>query len=246
MTDLATLTVVMPVYNEEAAIRATLEDLQRFVLDTVPGSDCIVIDDGSTDSTPIVLSQAAAIDPRITVIRQPNAGHGAALFLGMERARGDWLFLLDSDRQIPVEAFGDLRKAAQGRDGAFGVRAVRLDPPLRLALSRVIARAIGGLFRVSLRDANVPFKLFRRSLWLQSRGLIPQETLAPSMFLAIYARVRGWDIVELEVPHASRRSGVGSLRMFRLLRFCVRGFRQLLDFRRRLSKSALSGSQKVG
>lgn len=235
MTGSVTLTVVMPVYNEEAAIAATLEDLRRFVLDAVPGSDCIVVDDGSTDSTPSVLSRAAAADPRITVIRQPNAGHGAALFRGMERARGDWLFLLDSDRQIPVEAFGDLWKASQGRDGAFGVRAVRLDPPLRLVLSRVIAGAIGGLFRVSLRDANVPFKLFRRSLWLQARALIPEETLAPSMVLAIYARVRGLDIVEIEVPHAPRRSGVGSLRTFRLLRFCVRGFRQLLDFRKRLS-----------
>lgn len=90
------------------------------------------------------------------------------------------------------------------------------------------------LFRVPLRDANVPFKIRRRSIWLEARRLIPEETLAPSLFLALYARRRGFKIVEREVPHCERATGTVSIRRWKLLKFCVRAFCQLLAFRRKL------------
>ena len=232
----ATLTVVLPVYNEEAAIELALEEIRTRILDTLPGSDCLVIDDGSTDSTPLILRRVSELDPRVIVIRQENAGHGAAVRTGMEQSRGDVLFLLDSDRQIPIDAFASLWKASQGHEGAFGVRAVRSDPMTRVLLSRLIALTIRALFGIPLRDANVPFKVFLKSLWLECRDLIPEGTLAPSMFLAIHARSRMREIVEIEVPHAPRRSGVGSLRPLRLVTFCARGFVQIVAFRWKLGR----------
>jgi dolichol-phosphate mannosyltransferase len=206
------------------------------VLDAVPGSDLIVVDDGSRDRTGAILDQLSAADPRVKVIHQSNGGHGAALRNGMERANGQFLFLLDSDRQVPIEAFAPLWDAARGRDGAFGVRVQRHDPPLRLALTRLIRRVLALLFGVSLRDPNVPFKVIRRSVWLAARDLVPEGTLAPSLFLAVFARARGLDIVEIEVPHRARSSGVVSIRRWKLLTFCVRAFRQLLAFRGRLRR----------
>lgn len=230
------LTVVMPAYNEEGAIRAAVGEVQRLVLDHVPGADFLVIDDGSRDATGAILDELAASDPRLTVIHQPNGGHGAALRHGMERAGGAFLFLIDSDRQIPIEEFATFWNHVQaGRDGVFGIRAQRHDPALRLFLSRFIAAAIRALFGVSLRDANVPFKLIRRSIWLESRDLIPEGTLAPSLFLAIFARKRGFDIEEREVPHRRRATGEVSIRRWKLFKFCARGFRQLWTFRRRLA-----------
>ncbi len=234
MSGLETLTVVMPVFNEEDSIAEALDEVRRFVLDVLPGSDCVAIDDGSTDATLQILGGITAADSRIAVIRQANAGHGAALRAGMERARGDWLFLLDSDRQMPLEAFGSLWAAVANRDAAFGVRAERHDPMARLILSRLIAVTLRAIFGVSLRDANVPFKVIRRSVWVEARDMIPAGTLAPSLFLAVFAEVRRLHVVECDVPHMPRRSGVGSLRPLRLIRFCTRGFAQLVAFRIRL------------
>jgi len=228
------LSVVMPAHNEEEAIEAAVRDLQEHVFPIVPGSEAIVVDDGSRDQTGEILDRLAESEPRAKVIHQQQGGHGRALRTGMDAARGEFLFLLDSDRQIPVEAFGALWDAAQGRDGAFGVRAARNDPKVRLMLSWFIRRAIALFFRASLRDPNVPFKVLRRQIWLDARELIPEDTLAPSLFLAVYTRERGHEIIELDVHHRERETGTVSLRHWKLLKFCLKAFRQLLEFRRTL------------
>lgn len=231
------LSVVMPAYNEEAAIGDAVLEVCGVVLDSLPDSELIVINDGSRDRTGVILDDLAEKEPRLRVVHQPNAGHGAAVRTGLEQARGEYVLLIDSDRQIPVEAFGEVWAAAQGRDGALGVRARRHDPPFRLFLTRQVRRALRLLFGVRLRDANVPFKVVRRTAWEAARPYIPEGTLAPSLFLAVFLRDRGYDVVEVEVPHKERETGVVSIRRWKLLKFCARAFRQLLAFRRRLRGS---------
>ena len=50
----------------------------------------------------------------------------------------------------------------------------------------------------------------------------------------MFARVRGYDVAEITVPHRERQTGVVSIRRWKLLKFCARAFRQLLAFRRDL------------
>ncbi len=229
------LSVVMPAYNEEGAIDAAIAEVREFVLDRIPGSELVVVDDGSRDRTGAILDALAAKDPRIRAIHRVNGGHGPALRTGLEAARGERLLLIDSDRQIPLSAFGPLWDAVEsGRDAAFGVRARRQDPALRLWLTRFIRGVLPMLVGVRLTDANVPFKLLRRRLWDDAKALIPPDTLAPSLFLAVFAAARRFDVAEIPVPHRERETGVVSIRRWKLIKFCARAFRQLLDFRRRL------------
>ena len=227
------LSVVMPAYNEDGAIDAAVKEVQQHVFGRLQASELIVVNDGSRDRTGEILDQLATQDRRIRVIHQPNGGHGRALRTGLDAARGEYVLLIDSDRQIPLEAFNALWEAAIGHDGAFGIRLKRRDPWIRLALTSIVRKALGLLFKVQLRDANVPFKILRRSIWLEARELIPADALAPSIFLAIVSR-RLHDVVESEVRHHERTTGVVSIRRWNLLKFCVRGFLQLLAFRRRL------------
>lgn len=227
-----TLTVVMPAYNEEEAIEAAVDDVRVHVLDVVPGSTLIVVNDGSRDGTGTILDAIAARDPRVRPVHQPNGGHGPALMTGMNRATTDYLFLLDSDRQITLDGFpAAWAHACARRDAVFGVRRHREDPALRLALTAVIRRSLRLMFGVSLHDANVPYKLVRRRVWEEARAIIPADTLAPSLFLATYLKARGHDVAEMEIAHRERETGVVSIRRWKLLRFCARGFRQLLRFR---------------
>jgi glycosyltransferase involved in cell wall biosynthesis len=225
----------MPVYNEEGAIVAAVDEVKQCVLSVVPESEFVVVDDGSRDGTARLLDGAAAGDSRIKVIHQPNGGHGAALLTGLKAATGDYLFLIDSDRQIPLDNFNAAwAEVMAGRDAVFGVRRRRYDPVLRLYLTRVVRQSINLLFRINLRDANVPYKLFRRGIWTETRDCVPDGTLAPSMFLAIAARSRGYNIVQLDVIHKERDTGEVTLRKFRLLKFCARGFGQMLGLMRRV------------
>jgi hypothetical protein len=123
----------------------------------------------------------------------------------------------------------------QGRDAVFGVRRRRYDPPFRLYLSGLIRESVNVLFKIKLTDANVPYKLFRRAIWTEARECVPDGTLAPSLFLAIVAKSRGYNIMEIDVTHKERDTGEVQLRHVRLLKFCARAFSQLLRLRRRVS-----------
>lgn len=229
------LSVVMPVYNEQDGIVAAVAEVQRLVLDHVPGSELVVVNDGSRDGTGPLLDGAAVKDPRVRVIHQQNTGHGGALMAALGAARGEFVFLLDSDRQIPLDDFPKAwREIAAGHDAVFGARRRRHDPVLRLYLTVVIRAIVRLLFGVQLYDANVPYKLLRKSIWNEARPLVPDETLAPSLFLAIISKRRGHDIVEIDVAHKERDTGEGSIRRMKLLKFCARGLSQLLMLRRRV------------
>lgn len=227
------LSVAMPVYNEEAAITEAVADVQRWVLDRVPGSELVVVNDGSRDGTGRLLDQVAARDSRIRVVHQANRGHGGALMTALSAAHGTYVFLIDSDRQIPLDEFpAAWAHVRNGRDAVFGVRRRRHDPAIRLQLTKFIRAMVGLLFNTRLYDANVPYKLLRRSIWEEVSGCIPGDTLAPSLFLGIFVTVRGFDIVYLDVIHRERDTGEVSIRRLKLLKFCAKGFRQLLSFRR--------------
>lgn len=229
------LTVVMPVYNEQDAIVQAIADVQVHVLDLVEGAELVVVDDGSRDGTAALLDGIARNDARVRVIHQANAGHGGAIMTGLTAAAGEYVFLVDSDRQIPLDRFADAWDAVQrGHDAVFGVRRHRNDPALRLYLTRVIRAAVSMVFGVRLDDANVPYKLLRRSVWEDARPYIPPDTLAPSLFLAIVASLRGKKILENEVPHHRRDTGEVSIRRMKLLRFCARGLSQMIELRRRV------------
>ncbi len=222
----------MPAYNEEDGIEVAVEAVREHVLDRVPNSELVVVNDGSRDGTGPLLDRLAAADPRVRVIHKANGGHGPAIMTGLGEATGEYVFLIDSDNQIPLEEFAPFWSAVQdGNDAAFGVRRVRHDAELRKVLTVVIRLCLSAMFGVRLYDSNVPYKLLRRSLWTEARPLIPDGTLAPSLFLAVFAARRGYSVKYLDVTHKDRETGTVSIRRWKLIKFCARAFRQLLDFR---------------
>ena len=145
------------------------------------------------------------------------------------------LFRSDSDRQISLESFDAAwSQVKNGYDGVFGVRRRRHDPAIRLYLTKLVRFAVRLLFGIPIFDANVPYKLFRRSIWNEAREYIVCDTLAPSLFLAIFAKLRGYTIAEIEVAHRERNTGQVSIRRLKLVKFAAKGFRQLMSFRKRV------------
>jgi glycosyltransferase involved in cell wall biosynthesis len=87
----ATVSVIIPAYNASGTIRRAVNSV---LAQTVPVLEILVIDDGSPDD---VATPLAGLDPRITVIRQSNAGASAARNRGLDAARGEWVAFLDAD-----------------------------------------------------------------------------------------------------------------------------------------------------
>jgi len=226
----------MPAYNEEGAIHSAVDEVRMEVLDRVPGANLIVVNDGSRDKTASILDELARNDSRITVIHQVNRGHGPSLVRAMNEAKGKYIFQIDSDMQIPLNCFSELWKLTDSTDAIFGIRSQRNDPAHRLFLSGLTAFVLGNIFNVSLPDSNAPFKIFKRTIWEEMYGKLGNETLlAPSIFLAIYAKKHNYKVIEVQVVHKARTTGNPSLNLVSLARFCINGFRQVIEYKDRLS-----------
>jgi glycosyltransferase involved in cell wall biosynthesis len=109
-------TVVIPAYNAAATIRPAIESVLR---QTLLPEEIVVVNDGSTDETAAV---AVAIEGPVTVIRQPNAGPGAATTAGLGRVRTPFVAMLDADDLwLPAKAARQLARFAEdpGLAGVF-------------------------------------------------------------------------------------------------------------------------------
>jgi glycosyltransferase involved in cell wall biosynthesis len=109
----------VPVYNPGAFLAPLLASL---LAQTEPSFEIIAVDDGSTDGSAEVLRDAAARDPRLVVVTQPNGGYSAARNRGLDEARGRWLAFADSDDWLDPRALQTWREHGEreGLDVVFG------------------------------------------------------------------------------------------------------------------------------
>jgi glycosyltransferase involved in cell wall biosynthesis len=230
---------MMPVYNESGVISEVVAELTRDVLDRLPGAELVMVDDGSTDETPSILDGLADADSRVRVIHADrNHGHGPSLRRAFDESGGEWLLQMDSDgQQVPAELW-DLWGLRDGADLLVGVRRGRSEGRHRdlvSAAARWANRAVGG---GRLRDVNVPFKLIRHAVWEDLEPDIPHSPVAPSLLIAVGASVRGWRVSEVEISHRPRRAGHSTVDLRKLVRLSAGALRELIRFRRRLTRRA--------
>jgi dolichol-phosphate mannosyltransferase len=217
MTQHPALTVVMPVYNEEAAVggvvRAWAVELDRLGIDY----ELRVYDDGSRDRTGEALVKLSEEIPRLLVTRHSNRGHGPTILRGYREARGEWVFQTDSDGEMEPDSFGRLWAERDRYDFLFGIRAGRVWTAPRWVMTRVSRLAVRALFGKGVADVNTPYRLMRRARLAELVSGLPDDLFAPNVILSGLAVRAGLRIWQTPVPHQGRRHGGGSLVSFRKL-----------------------------
>src|SRR5687768_12220781 len=103
------LSVVIPIYNEEANLPDLLQRTTAALNQTTRPWEILLVDDGSRDRSAAIIRDAHAADPRIKLIAlSRNFGHQPAVTAGVHHAKGDAVILLDGDLQDPPELIPDL------------------------------------------------------------------------------------------------------------------------------------------
>lgn len=137
------LSVIVPAFNEAARLDSCVTGLARFLAGRSGGWELIVVDDGSSDSTPVLLDRLARANSRIVAVHLPrNRGKGAALRAGLRRARGRYVVFTDSDLSTPPSQIpAALRHLEEGHDLVIGSRVL---PGARLPVPQPILRRLAG------------------------------------------------------------------------------------------------------
>ena len=202
------LTVLIPVWNERNCILNTLQEFEG-----TPGLQqvrLLVIDDGSTDGTGLMLDEYSRAHPQMEVLHLPHGGKDRALWAGFQAVRTGWTGMMDGDGQYAPNDFLTLLAFASATnvEAVWGIRRHRQDTALRF-LSSWVGRTtkrltLGGQV---VQDTGC-------GIWIAcSRYLQPIPGVCPDPAGQVHCHLpeliatQGGRVAELEIMHRSRHAG---------------------------------------
>ena len=166
------LSVVIPCYNEQDRLLATIDAIKRYMAERGVDYELILADDGSRDGTPAVIDQAMEGAPQVRTVRLPhNRGKGRALAEGVAVSKGDLVLVTDADLSTPIEELTKLQaKIDAGAGVAIASRSIKgaqiviPQPAYRMLMGKTFNLIVQALLLPGLWDTQCGFKLFRGDL----------------------------------------------------------------------------------
>ncbi|HLH25521.1 MAG TPA: glycosyltransferase family 2 protein [Chloroflexota bacterium] len=203
---MASISAVLPAYNEEAIIAETARAMVTVLRDLVDDYEVIVVNDGSRDATAARVAAVAAELPAVRLVSHAvNRGYGSALATGFSAATKDWIFLTDGDKQFDAREIAGFIPEMQDADLVVGVRQPRRDPLPRRLNGWGWNLLVRLLFGPVARDVDCAFKLFRREVWEAVQVESGGATFSAEFL--VKARRAGFRLRERRVTHLPRTAG---------------------------------------
>ena len=237
MTESVGRTIVLPAYNEEGFI----EDMVRLSIKAAEerqdSFEIIVVDNASTDRTAALVEALARDDSRVRLIRHSeNRLYAGSCASGCEAAKGERVFILDSDGQHPpTDIWKFDEKLDEGYDLVFGHRTHREEPITRIAMSRFLRFLARAYIGFKLSDVNCGIRGMSRKYVDGLEFKYKVNFVNPELF--VRAKQRNLRIGETPVLQEKRKAGVSSHEFGRLWQIFRTVTTYLGDLRRELRSS---------
>jgi len=210
------LSVVIPVYNEEAVLPALFARLYP-ALDALGASyEVIFINDGSVDRSAALLREQFQRRPDATrvILFGGNYGQHMAIVAGFEHSRGERVVTLDADLQNPPEEIAKLlAKMDEGYDYVGGVRYERQDTAFRRNASRMMNAVRERITRIRMTDQGCMLRAYSRDIVAAINSCREVNTFIPALAYTFAQRP-----AEIEVAHEERAAGKSKYSLYNLVR----------------------------
>ena len=218
------ISVVVPLYNEQESLSELVEWIDRVARENTLSYEVIMVDDGSSDDSWLVVEQLNDKYPAIKGIRfARNYGKSAALYCGFAEAEGEVVFTMDADLQDSPDEIPEMRRMIleECYDLVSGWKKKRYDPAGKRFPSKFFnwtARVVSG---IKLHDFNCGLKAYRRKV-IKSIEVYGEM----HRYIPILAKHAGFKrIGEKVVQHQERKYGVSKFGMERM----VKGYLDLIS-----------------
>jgi len=199
------LSVVIPVYNEEASLTPLWSELRVVLAGLGLAFEVVFVDDGSRDRSAEIIRSFREADRRVRLVRlKTNGGETAATDAGLKAARGGRVVVMDADLQNDPRDIPMLLSHLDQWDAVTGWRVNRAagDNLLRRVSSRVANGIRNWMSDETIQDSGCTFRAFRRECL---RGLVLYRGF--HRFIPTLLKMRGYRVLEVPVGHRPRRFG---------------------------------------
>jgi undecaprenyl-phosphate 4-deoxy-4-formamido-L-arabinose transferase len=210
------LSVVIPVFNEEAGLPALFARLYPALDLLGVAYEILFVNDGSRDRSAALLKDQFLRRPDVTRVILFNANYGQhmAIVAGFERCRGERVVTLDADLQNPPEEIGKLLAAMDaGHDYVGGVRRAREDAWWRRAASRAMNGVRERITRIKMTDQGCMLRAYSSDI---VRAIASSQEV--STYIPALAYTFAHNPTEVEVAHEERAAGTSKYSLYRLIR----------------------------
>lgn len=205
MTRINTISIVVPVYNEQDNLPVLFSEIERAMARTDKEWHVIFVDDGSTDNSLHVMRTLAEKHSSARYVAfAANCGQSAAFKAGFDAATGDVIVTMDADLQNdPADIPDMLAQYERGFDMVIGWRAKRQDSLVKKLVSRFGNAVRNRLSNETVKDTGCSLKVMRTTMAQR----LPMFT-GMHRFLPTLMKMQGATVAEIKVNHRPRRHGV--------------------------------------
>jgi glycosyltransferase involved in cell wall biosynthesis len=220
------LSVVIPAYNEESAVRSTVQDVDAVLGPLGIPYEVIVIDDGSKDRT-----LAEAQESGATVLaNQVNLGYGATLKRGVRAAQHEYIAIMDADGTYPARHLPDMLALCREQDMVVGDRgaAMKNVPLIRRPAKMFLNKLASYLAQRKLNDINSGLRVFRKSELVPFLPLLP-DTFSFTTTITLCMSCNGKRMMYTPIDYG-RRVGSSKIRPMDFINFTILVLRVMVLF----------------
>lgn len=235
-----TLYIVIPAYNEEANLHELVNGWYPMLACAGPKSRLLIINDGSQDKSSALLAELQAARPQLLYRDESNKGHGPSLVQAYQlalEAGADYIFQTDSDNQTSPEDFPDLWLRRRAFPVCAGFRKVREDGKSRVFVSHVLSLFLGLFFRVWVKDANVPFRLYQSVVLEKLVPTLDALNKLPNAILMAETRKLRLAHFYRDIRFAARKKGSNSINPKKIVKIGFNAIAELFSTARRFFKA---------
>ncbi len=226
------LSVIIPIYNESGSFESFFMEWRNVFSKLAPNFEIIAINDGSTDGTGRILDKIRKDHRYVRVTHQLRTGHSEAVRRGLELARGKYVLVLDANGRFETSDFEQFWKEKGTARLVIGNRTHRLDSIARRMIHRAIIKWSQLLFKTSLPDGNISFRLMDRETAMKFSPLFPKGCESFNLAIALIIKQEIPALVkEIRIPYRKRKHGFSSTSFYKFLGLNLTYAKELLSIR---------------